>query len=131
MGVFTDLEVAYLHSQRLPRLATASASGQPDVYAVGFGLEGDAIVSGGIDLTKTVRFRHLKENPRATIVIDDLASTDPFSPRGVKVRGAAAIEEHEGSWRVRIEPEVIWSWGINPNAEKRFASIERRMVTAK
>jgi pyridoxamine 5'-phosphate oxidase family protein len=131
MGVFTDLEVAYLHSQRLPRLATASASGQPDVSAVGFGLEGDAIVSGGIDLTKTVRFRHLKENPRATIVIDDLASTDPFSPRGVKVRGAAAIEEHEGSWRVRIEPEVIWSWGINPNAEKRFASIERRMVTAK
>jgi pyridoxamine 5'-phosphate oxidase family protein len=129
MGVFTKLEVAYLHSQRLSRLATASASGQPDVSAVGFGLEDDAIVSGGIDLTKTVRFRHLKENPRATIVIDDLASTDPWTPRGVKVRGAATIEEHEGILRIRIEPEVIWSWGINPNAEKRFASIERRIVT--
>lgn len=130
MGVFTDLEVAYLHSQRLSRLTTASASGQPDVAAVGFGLEDDAIVSGGMDLTKTVRFRHLKENPRAAIVIDDLASTDPWSPRGIKVRGAATIEEHEGSLRIRIEPDVIWSWGINPNAEKRFASIERRTVTA-
>jgi pyridoxamine 5'-phosphate oxidase family protein len=129
MGVFTDGEVAYLQSQRMSRLATASASSQPDVSAVGFGLDGDAIVSGGIDLTKTVRFRHLKENPRATIVIDDLVSTDPWTPRGVKVRGAATIEEHEGSLRVRIVPEVIWSWGINENAEKRFASIERRTVS--
>jgi pyridoxamine 5'-phosphate oxidase family protein len=130
MSVFTDLEVAYLQSQPLSRLATASASGEPEVSAVGFGLEGDAIVSGGIDLTKTVRFRNLKENPRATIVIDDLASTDPWTPRGVKVRGAATIEEHDGSLRIRIVPEVIWSWGINPDAEKRFASIERRTVDA-
>ena len=130
MGVFTELEVGYLSSQRLSRLATASAAGVPDVSAVGFGLDGDAIVSGGIDLTKTIRFRHLQENPRATIVIDDLASTDPWSPRGIKVRGSATIEDHEGSLRIRIQPEVIWSWGINPNAEKRFASIERRSVSA-
>jgi pyridoxamine 5'-phosphate oxidase family protein len=100
------------------------------VSAVGFGLDGDAIVSGGLDLTKTVRFRHLSENPRATIVIDDLASVNPWSPRGVKVRGSATIEEHEGRQRIRIEPEVIWSWGINPDGEKRFASIERRSVTS-
>ena len=130
MGVFTDLEVEYLRSQRLARLATASASGLPDVSAVGFDLDGDAIVSGGLDLTKTVRFRHLSENPRATIVIDDLASVNPWSPRGVKVRGSATIEEHEGRQRIRIEPEVIWSWGINPDGEKRFASIERRSVTS-
>jgi pyridoxamine 5'-phosphate oxidase family protein len=129
MAVFTDLEMQYLGSQRLSRLATASAAGQPDVSAVGFGLDGDSIVSGGIDLTKTVRFRHLQENPRATIVIDDLASIDPWSPRGIKVRGSASIEEHEGSLRIRIEPEVIWSWNINAGAEKRFASIERRSVS--
>jgi pyridoxamine 5'-phosphate oxidase family protein len=95
MGVFTDLEVEYLQSQRLARLATASASGQPDVSAVGFGVDGDAIVSGGLDLTKTVRFGHLTDNPRATIVIDDLASVDPWRPRGVKVRGSVSIEEQE------------------------------------
>ena len=128
MSVFTDLELAYLASQRLARIATASASGQPDVAVVGFGLDDDAIVSGGLDLTKTIRLRYLRENPRATIVIDDLASITPWAPRGVKVRGRARVEDHEGALRIRIEAEVIWSWGINPDAEKRFASIERRTV---
>jgi len=129
VSTFTDLELDYLRSQRLARLATASASGQPDVSAVGFGIDGDAVVSGGRDITKTVRYRHLSENPRATIVIDDLASTDPWQPRGVKVRGAATIESHDGSLRIRIQPEVIWSWGINPDAEKHFGPIERRQVS--
>jgi pyridoxamine 5'-phosphate oxidase family protein len=129
MGQFTDLEVDYLRSQQLARLATASASGQPDVSAVGFGLEDDTIVSGGLDITKTVRYRHLSENPQATVVVDDLASVDPWRPRGVKVRGAATLEDHDGRLRIRITPEVIWSWGINPDGEKRFASIERRIVS--
>lgn len=129
MSAFTDPEIEYLRSQRLARLATSSASGQPDVSAVGFGIDGDAIVSGGLDITKTVRHRHLSENPRATIVIDDLASIDPWQPRGVKIRGTATIEDHDGGLRIRIQPEVIWSWGINTGTEKRFASIERRTVT--
>jgi pyridoxamine 5'-phosphate oxidase family protein len=129
MKVFTDHEIEYLESQRLARLATASSSGQPDVSAVGFGLEDGCIVSGGLDLTKTIRHANLLANPRATIVIDDLACVDPWSPRGVKVRGSAVIEDDEGSLRIRIRPEVIWSWGINVGAEKRFASIERRNVT--
>ncbi len=72
MAVFTDAELGYLAGQRLARLATASTSGQPDVSAVGFTIEGDTIVSGGMDITKTVRYRHLRENPQATVVIDDL-----------------------------------------------------------
>jgi pyridoxamine 5'-phosphate oxidase family protein len=130
MSVFTELEIEYLGGQRLARLACASSSGQPDVSAVGFGLDGDAIISGGLDLTKTIRYRFLKENPRATIVIDDLASVEPWKPRGVKVRGRATVEDVGGSLRIRIEPEVVWSWGINQDAEKRFASIERRDIAA-
>ena len=128
MGVFTDAELEYFATQRLARLATASRAGEPDVSAVGFGVEGDAIVSGGMDITKTVRYRHLGENPRATIVIDDLASVEPWRPRGIKVRGRAAIEDDNGRLRIRITPEVIWSWGLNADQEKRFASIERRNV---
>ena len=128
MGVFTDAELEYLATQRLARLATASSAGEPDVSAVGFGVEGDAIVSGGMDITKTVRYRHLGENPRATIVIDDLASVEPWRPRGIKVRGRAVIEDDNGRLRIRITPEVIWSWGLNADQEKRFASIERRTV---
>ena len=129
MQPFTYEELAYLGTQRLARLATASASGVPDVSPVGFGVDDDAIVSGGLDITKTVRYRNLRENPRATVVIDDLASVDPWSPRGVKVRGTASIESHEDGLRIRVLPEVIWSWGINEGREKRFASVEKRTVT--
>jgi pyridoxamine 5'-phosphate oxidase family protein len=128
MGVFTDAETAYLGSQRMARLATASPSGQPDVAAVTFGLDGDTIVSGGFDITKTVRYGYLLKNQRAVIVIDDLASVDPWSPRGVKVRGSATIDEARGGLRIRIVPEVIWSWGIKADGEKFFHGIERRDV---
>ncbi len=73
--------------------------------------------------------RSLRENPRATIVIDGLASVDPWQPRGIKVRGRAVLEENNGRPRIRILPKVIWSWGLNPNEPKRFATIERRNVT--
>jgi len=130
MSVFTEAELEYLSGQRLARLATASVDGQPDVSAVGFGVDGDAIVSGGLDLSKTVRYRHLRENPRATVVIDDLATVDPWKPRGVKVRGRAALEEHDGSLRIRILPDTVWSWGINVGAPTRFAGrIEKRTVS--
>jgi pyridoxamine 5'-phosphate oxidase family protein len=129
MAVFTDREPEFLRSQRLGRLATASKAGQPDVSAVGFAVADDTIVSGGIDLTKTIRYRHLLDNPRATIVIDDLVSVDPWRPRGVKVRGPATLEDDGGRPRIRIRPQVVWSWGINTGAEKRFASIERRIVS--
>jgi pyridoxamine 5'-phosphate oxidase family protein len=129
MAVFTDAELDFLGSQGLARLATASKAGRPDVSAVGFAVSGDTIVSGGIDLTKTIRYRHLLENPQATIVIDDLASVDPWRPRGVKVRGPATLEDDEGRLRIRIRPQVVWSWGINRRTEKRFGSVERRTVS--
>lgn len=130
MRVFTEAEMAYLTSQRMARLATASPTGQPDVAAVTFAVEDDTIVSGGFDITKTVRYRNLQRNPRAVIVIDDLASVDPWAPRGVKVRGTATLEGAAGRLRIRIVPEVIWSWGINTGAETRFLGVERRDVGA-
>ena len=33
--------------------------------------------------------------------------------------------------RIRIVPEVVWSWGINADAEKRFLGVERRDVTSR
>jgi len=130
MAAFTEAEVAFLRSQRMARLATASANGQPDVAAVTFSLDGDTIVSGGYDITKTVRYGFLQANPRAVIVIDELVSVDPWQPRGVKVRGAASIEDGVHGLAIRITPEVIWSWAINVDAEKRFMGVERRDVAS-
>ena len=128
MTVFTVAELEYLATQRLARIATASAAGVPDVSAVTFAVDGDTLVTGGYDITKTVRYRNLLANPQATIVIDDLPSVDPWAPRGVKVRGAATLEESEGGLRIRIVPQVVWSWRLNQDAGKRFLGVEKRVV---
>ncbi len=127
MSIFTEAEIAYLSSQPLMRFATASPDGRPDVAPVVFELEGDDLVTAGFDITHTVRYRNIARNPRATVVIDDLASMDPWSPRGIKVIGAATIEEVGGAPRFRISPETIISWAINdttpgiPKMERRTA----------
>ncbi|MFZ4518482.1 MAG: PPOX class F420-dependent oxidoreductase [Microthrixaceae bacterium] len=125
MSAFTDAERAYLTSQPLMRFATASTTGRPDVAPVTFELDGDDIVTAGFDITRTVRYRNVRSNPRATLVIDDLATVDPWAPRGVKVIGRAVVEEVDGAPRFRITPEVVISWAINettpgmPRMERR------------
>ncbi len=125
MSVFTPAELEYLSTQPLMRFATASATGKPDVAPVTFEVDGDDIVTAGFDITHTVRYRNIQTNPRATLVVDDLASTDPWSPRGIKIIGAASIEQVDGSPRFRICPAVIVSWALNettpglPRMERR------------
>jgi pyridoxamine 5'-phosphate oxidase family protein len=62
--------------------------------------------------------------------VDDLASIEPWRPRGVKVRGRAEIDtDPQGRARIRVTPETVWSWGINEGAPKHFADmIEKRTV---
>ena len=130
MSVFTDVEIAYLGTQRLARLATSSASATPDVSAVIFSLDGDTITSGGYDITRTIRYRNLLANPQAVIVIDDLPTTDPWAPRGIKIRGAAAIEEGKNGLFIRIAPKTIWTWGLEmpEGTRERLSGVERRDV---
>ena len=127
MSVFTPAEVAYLKSQPLMRFASASASGRPDVAPVVFDVEGDHIVTAGFDITHTVRYRNLQTNPYVSVVVDDLASVDPWSPRGIKVIGTAVIEEIDGAPRFRIIPDVIISWAIN-DTTPGIPKMERRKV---
>ena len=125
MSVFTDAEIAYLRKQPLMRFGSASLTGKPDVSPVSFGVEGDTIVSGGFDIAKTVRYRNIGANPQVTVVVDDLASLDPWSPRGLKVIGTAAIEDDPAQFR--IHPNVIISWGIN-DTTPGIPTMERREV---
>ncbi len=127
MSAFTPAELAYLASQPLMRFATASSDGRPDVAPVIFEVEGDAIVTAGFDVTRTVRYRNIQANPRATLVIDDLATVEPWSPRGIKIIGSAAIEDLEGSSRFRISPEVVISWSID-DTTPGIPKMERRQI---
>ena len=127
MGAFTEAEITYLKSQPLMRFATASPEGKPDVAPVIFELDGDDIVTAGFNITHTARCRNIQRNPQATLVIDDLATLDPWSPRGVKIIGGASIEEDNGAPRFRIKPKVIISWAIN-DTTPGIPKMERRVV---
>jgi pyridoxamine 5'-phosphate oxidase family protein len=127
MSAFTDAERRYLESQPLMRFATASPEGKPDVAPVVFHVDGNDLLTAGFDIAHTVRYRNLQNNPHATVVIDDLASVDPWSPRGVKVIGQARIEPFAGGERFRITPKVIISWAIN-DTTPGIPTMERREV---
>jgi pyridoxamine 5'-phosphate oxidase family protein len=114
--MFSAQEVAYLHSQRLARIATVSARTQPDVAPVGFEFDGTHFYIGGLEMRKTLKYQNVQGNPRVALVVDDLASTTPWTLRGIKVHGRAEIVSRGGQtgpgeylW---ITPEKYWSWGI-------------------
>ena len=126
MSVFTPAELDYLESQPLMRFASASPAGKPDVAPVVFQVDGDTIVTAGFDIAHTVRFRNIGTNPQVTVVVDDLATVDPWSPRGIKVIGTAVIEESP-QLQFRITPSVIISWAINETTPG-IPKMERREV---
>jgi len=121
MAAFTEKELEYLRSQRLARMATADSGGQPHVVPVGFRVSADAaaIEVGGRNFGQTKKYRDIRANPRVALLVDDLASVTPWTPRGVEVRGTALLQDGGGGpvasgqpW-ARIVPERIVSWGIN------------------
>jgi len=121
--VFSEKEIDYLKSQKLARIATVSADGEPDVAPVGFTFDGQHFLVGGIDLRRTLKYKNAIATGRAALVVDDLSSTDPFEPRGVKIHGKARITHvkgHTGDGEyIEITPERNWSWGIEaPSFDK-------------
>lgn len=121
-SAFTPAEIAYLQSQRLGRLATVGADGQPHVVPVSFRYNPalDTIDIGGHDFAKRKKFRDVRHNPRVAFVVDDMASIDPWRPRGIEIRGSAEMLATGGTEVManfdpemfRISPKRIISWGI-------------------
>ena len=112
-SVFTDAELRYLSESRLGRIATVGRDGTPHVAPVGwrYDSEHDVIEIGGREFGSSKKYRDAKRSGRAAIVIDDLASVDPWRPRGIEIRGGA--EAVDDPPRIRICPERIVSWGLD------------------
>ena len=94
MSVFREAELRYLAGGRqLGRIATVGADGTPHVVPVGwiYNAARDTIDVGGHELERSKKFRDVARSGRAAIVIDDLASTDPWHPRGVEIRGRGRL----------------------------------------
>jgi pyridoxamine 5'-phosphate oxidase family protein len=114
MSAFSSAELDYLHGgRRLGRLATVGRDGTPHVVPVGwrYNAEHDSIDVSGRDFARTKKFRDVARSGRAAIVIDDLATTNPWHPRAVEVRGRAEAIGDPGP-TVRIHPDRVVSWGL-------------------
>jgi pyridoxamine 5'-phosphate oxidase family protein len=125
MSVFTAAELAYLAGGRqLGRLATVGADGTPHVVPVAwiYNAARDTLDITGYELERTKKFRDIARSGRAAIVIDDVADSDAWHPRGIEVRGrgeAIALPTP----LIRIHPERIVSWGLEAGRSAR--TVER------
>ncbi|MFY9927400.1 MAG: PPOX class F420-dependent oxidoreductase [Streptosporangiaceae bacterium] len=132
---FTEDEVAYLKSQPLARIATVDTAEQPDVAPVGFEFDGTYFYVGGRAPERTRKFLNVQAGqPKVALVIDDLVSTNPWSPRFLRVYGTAELIERPGQFGpgayMRITPEISWSWNLEgrPMSDEAVQSGPRRTV---
>lgn len=124
--VFTEAELEYLSTQPLGRLATVSPDGQVQNNPVNFFLDAGTIVIGGHGLGSSKKFRNVQQGSPVAFVVDDVATVDPWSPRGIEIRGGAvALTDHEppvpffSREIIRITPAKIVSWYVDgPRASR-------------
>jgi PPOX class F420-dependent enzyme/OxyR family protein len=123
MAELTAAQIDYLASQLLGRLATAGADHKPHVVPTSFRFNSElgTIDLGGQHVTTTKKYRDVQQNGWAAIVVDDLVSTDPWTPRMLEIRGraetvaagGATLGPGFGDAFIRIHPEKINSFGID------------------
>jgi pyridoxamine 5'-phosphate oxidase family protein len=105
-------------------LATVGADGVVQVNPVGFRVMADgSFVIGGRAMATTPKYRNVGQTGGAALVIDDLASRDPWTVRGIEVRGraeATTVEQpavHGTSTEViRLHADTVFTWGVEPGA---------------
>src|SRR5262245_18198153 len=100
MGTFTSTEVEYLSSQPLGRFATVGKDGKPHVMPVGVFYDPDTetlVIGSAATMAKSMKFRDASANPDVALVVDDVASVDPSTPRGIEVRGRAEAHHAGGA----------------------------------
>ncbi|WP_344831482.1 PPOX class F420-dependent oxidoreductase [Actinocorallia longicatena] len=124
---FTEAELRYLASQRLGRLATLAHDGTLQNNPVGFEVNTDlgVIDIGGWNMGLSRKWKNVGEHPEVSIVIDDLASVQPWAVRGIEIRGRAegvtGVERAPGSHLsgelIRIHPHRILTWGLDGQPE--------------
>ena len=125
-----EAERAYLQSQPLARLATVDGGGAPQNNPVGVFLDAETgdIIIGGHAMGASRKFRNVQRNGQVALVIDDLVSRDPWTVRGLEIRGTAvALEDVDppvpfmSREVIRITPTWVTSWGVDPEAPGRYS----------
>ncbi len=127
MSVFTGNELDYLQKQRLGRLATVDAQGNPHVVPVGFRYNSDAdtLDVGGHGMAQSKKWRDVRRHPRVTFVVDDVLP--PWQPRSVVIEADAELLESGGEQFgqgfdheiMRLHPIKIIAWGLDEQRQSR------------
>jgi pyridoxamine 5'-phosphate oxidase family protein len=123
MPDLTTAQIDYLATQRLGRIATAGRDGRPHVVPTSFRFNPDlgTVDVGGMHVSTTKKYRDVQANGFAAIVVDDLVSTDPWTPRMLEIRGRAEAVPSGGAHLgpgfddgfIRIHPDKVNSFGID------------------
>lgn len=118
LSKFTEAELAYLQTQRLGRLATVNARGEPQVAAVGFRYnpELETIDIYGYDMANTQKFRNVARNGLVSLLVDDVLP--PWKTRSLEIRGHGEAlldggqppEPQMSPALIRITPRRIIFW---------------------
>ena len=92
MVKFTAKEEAFLRSNEVCRLATASRDGKPQVTPVIYALDGTGFVIA-VDYG-TKKLKNVRENPNVALVVDKVRPT-----RAVTVQGTCKVHERGAEYR--------------------------------
>lgn len=138
---FTPIEIEYLRSQPIGRLATSQPGGTLQNNPVGFRYNPEL---GTIDITgyrmaNSSKFRNVGDNQRVAFVVDDIISTKPWRVRCLEIRGVGealdpATDPAAGSDNaaaiIRIHPRRIISFGLEvPDLEPHRLVASKRDVS--
>lgn len=118
------------------RIATVNSNGRPDVVPVGFKFDGEYFWVGSHSqeiFFRSTKYKNVKEGRnKVSLVVDDLKSVDPWTPRCVKVYGTAEVAEHKGIFGpgkyLRITPRVSWSMGAIEGLEPPKGSFRVKTI---
>jgi pyridoxamine 5'-phosphate oxidase family protein len=139
---FKPHEIEYMKAADLARLATIQPDGTLQNSPVGFTFnEGLGTIDiHGYRMSKSRKFRNLASNNTVALVIDDIASRNPWRVRCLEIRGTAEQVE-AGEKRaepngdeiddaiIRITPRRIISFGIDDtNSEPHKLAADIRTV---
>ncbi|HEX2285919.1 MAG TPA: PPOX class F420-dependent oxidoreductase [Mycobacterium sp.] len=122
---FKPHEIEFMRQADLGRLATIQRNGTPQNSPVGFTYNEQlgTIDIAGFNMSKSQKYRNIAHNNKVALVIDDIASRDPWRVRCLEIRGTAEQAQVEPSTGaagdqldtaiIRITPRRIISFGID------------------
>jgi pyridoxamine 5'-phosphate oxidase family protein len=93
----------------------------------------DSIDIGRHGFAGRKKYRDALRNPRMAVVVDDLASIDPWPPRGIEMRGEAEVLPTGGKEimtafdddMLRVRPRRIVSWRLRRELAETHAAAFR------